>query len=148
MPLGLDTLNPATLLSGRFRPSQVPSLVGRTALVTGSSAGIGYYAALALARAGARVLIVGANPEHGQKAEAELAEAATSGSGGVKFYQCEFGDLKQVDRVAKSIASEQDRLDILINNAGIGQKPHDVTHDGVENHYGVCTRRLRDDIWY
>ncbi|EIN14485.1 NAD(P)-binding protein [Punctularia strigosozonata HHB-11173 SS5] len=137
MPLGLDTLNPATLLTTRFRPSQIPALTGRTALVTGGSAGIGYYAALALARAGARVLIVSANPEHGRKAEEELNREAGASGGGVEYHQCEFGDLKQVDRVAKKIASEQDRLGILIDNGGIGQAPFALTKDGLENHYAI-----------
>jgi NAD(P)-dependent dehydrogenase (short-subunit alcohol dehydrogenase family) len=68
----MDTLNPATLMSRRFRFDDVPDQSGRVAVVTGGSAGIGYYDALALARAGARVLIVGATPEHGEAAQKEM----------------------------------------------------------------------------
>jgi NAD(P)-dependent dehydrogenase (short-subunit alcohol dehydrogenase family) len=159
----LDTLNPATLMSGRFKQEQIPDLTGRVAVVTGGSAGIGYHDALGLARAGAKVLILSATPEHGETAEAEmnafLKENYPNGKGHVKWYQIDLGDLKAVDKLAKSIAQEEERLDILINNAGglncfasaaniylklstmlgIGQAPYGLTKDGLENHYAVCS---------
>ncbi|TFY56074.1 hypothetical protein EVJ58_g7856 [Rhodofomes roseus] len=134
-----DTVNPATLLSGRFRPDQIPDLAGRVAIVTGGSAGIGYYDALALARANARVIIVSANEEHGTQAEADLNSALkdASSSGTVKWYGVDFGTLKDVDTLAKQLAGELDRLDILICNAGIGQAPFGLTNDGLGRHFGV-----------
>ncbi|EIN09840.1 NAD(P)-binding protein [Punctularia strigosozonata HHB-11173 SS5] len=132
----LDTTNPATLMSGRFRRDQIPPLKGRTAVVTGGSAGIGYYAALNLARAGAKVHILSSTPEHGMKAEHEMNEEAKMAGGSVTFHQVDFGDLRQVDQVAKELAKE-DRLDILINNAGVGQGPHGFTKDGLESHFQV-----------
>jgi NAD(P)-dependent dehydrogenase (short-subunit alcohol dehydrogenase family) len=87
----LDTLNPATLLSGRFKQEQIPDLTGKVAVVTGGSAGIGYHCALGLARAGAKVLILSATPEHGINAEAEmndyLKENVPGGKGTVKWHQ-------------------------------------------------------------
>jgi len=140
MSLGLHTLRPATLLSGRYKQEQIPDLSGRIGVVTGGSAGIGYHDALGLARAGARVLILSATPEHGHQAEAQINEFLnqnTNQKGTVKWIGVEFGDLKQVDAVAKRIANEEERLDILINNAGVGQAPWKMGKDGVEEHFAV-----------
>jgi NAD(P)-dependent dehydrogenase (short-subunit alcohol dehydrogenase family) len=117
----LDTLNPATLLSGRYKQEQIPDLSGKTAIVTGGSAGIGYHDALGLARAGAKVLILSANPEHGGTAEGEmntwLKQHGGPKAGSVKWYQVDMADMKAVDTLAKQLKGSEDRLDILINNA-------------------------------
>ena len=70
-----DTLNPATLLSKRFKPDQIPDLSGRVALVTGGSAGIGFWDVAALAQHNAKVHFVSANPDHGRQAETEINDA-------------------------------------------------------------------------
>ena len=139
-----DTMNPATLLSGRFRPDQIPDLSGRVAIVTGGSTGIGYYDALALARANARVIIVSADAEHGKQAEADLNKAMREAhsTGTVKWYGADFGTLKDVDAIAKKLAGELDRLDILICNAGIGQAPYGLSNDGLERHFEVSDTRI------
>jgi NAD(P)-dependent dehydrogenase (short-subunit alcohol dehydrogenase family) len=87
--------------------------------VTGGSAGIGYYAALALARAGARVHIAGATAEHGEAAEREMNEYLQENrlQGAVTWHEVDLGDLKATDALAQKIAKES-RLDILICNAG------------------------------
>lgn len=134
-----DTMNPATLLSRRFRFDQVPDLTGRVALVTGGSGGIGFYDALALARAGATVIIVSANEEKGKQAEAEvnkqLKEITSYGS--VTWYGLNLGNLKDVDAFAKKLSGELDRLDIVIANAGIPQAPYGIADDGIERHFAV-----------
>ncbi|KAI0643726.1 NAD-P-binding protein [Trametes meyenii] len=134
-----DTVNPATLLSKRFRPNQIPDLSGRVALVTGGSAGIGYWDAAALAHHNATVHIVSANPDHGKEAEEKIAQALKqSGSkGSIKWHQLDLMHLKKVDEWAKGFANEVDRLDILIANAGIGQAPFGMTDDGLERHFEV-----------
>lgn len=134
-----DTTNLATLLSKRYRPDQIPDLTGRTALVTGGSAGIGYWDAAALAQHNATVHIVSANPEHGKEAEASINKLLKqSGSkGSIKWHQLDLMHLKNVDKWAKGFAQEVDRLDILIANAGIGQAPFGMTDDGLERHFEV-----------
>ncbi|OJT13397.1 WW domain-containing oxidoreductase [Trametes pubescens] len=134
-----DTTNLSTLLSKRYRPDQIPDLTGRTALVTGGSAGIGYWDAAALAQHNAVVHIVSANPEHGKEAEASINKLLEqSGSkGSIKWHQLDLMHLKNVDKWAKSFAQEVDRLDILIANAGIGQAPFGMTDDGLERHFEV-----------
>ena len=137
-------MNPATLLSGRFRPDQIPDLAGRVAIVTGGSTGIGYFDALALARANARVIIVSADAEHGKQAEADLNKVIreASSTGTVEWYGAEFGALKDVNAIAKKLAGELDRLDILICNAGIGQAPYGLSNDGLERHFEVSDTHI------
>ncbi|EED83742.1 predicted protein [Postia placenta Mad-698-R] len=134
-----DTTNPATLLSKRFRPEDIPDLSGRVAIVTGGSAGIGYYDALGLARANARVIIVSANQEHGKQAEADLNKALkeSSSTGKVEWHGVNFSTLKDVDALAKKLAEQEERLDILICNAGVGQAPYALTNDGLERHFEI-----------
>ncbi|KAH8106044.1 hypothetical protein BXZ70DRAFT_886456 [Cristinia sonorae] len=134
-----DTLNPATLMSRRFRPDQIPDLSGKVAIVTGGSAGIGYFDALALARANAKVIILSASSENGKQAETEINQnvAENNSKGSVQWCQVELGNLKEVDSVAKKLANELDRLDIVICNAGIGQAPFGMTSDGLERHFEV-----------
>ncbi|KAI0786426.1 hypothetical protein C8Q75DRAFT_720912 [Abortiporus biennis] len=134
-----STLNPATLLSRRFRPNQIPNLTGRVALVTGGSAGIGYFDALALARANARVLIVSSNEDKGKQVKDEINQNIldNNGHGSVEWYGADFGNLKAVDTLSKKLAGELDRLDILICNAGIGQTPYGLTADGLEKHFEI-----------
>jgi len=135
----MDTLNPATLLSKRYRPDQIPNLIGKTALVTGGSAGIGYYDTLALALAGAKTIIISATAEHGVQAETEIRDAvAQQGKGGsVEWHQVDLGNLQAVDVLIRKIASMEHRMDIVILNAGIGQAPYALTKDGLENHFEV-----------
>ncbi|KAI0069897.1 NAD(P)-binding protein [Panus rudis PR-1116 ss-1] len=134
-----DTIRPATLLSRRFRFDQIPNLKGRVAIVTGGSAGIGFYNALPLAQQNAKVVIVSANEEKGKHAEAEINDniKKQGSTGSVTWYGCDLGNLKQVDGLAKTLLSELDRLDILICNAGIGQAPYGLTNDGIERHFEV-----------
>ena len=135
----IDTLNPATLLSRRFRFEEIPDLKGRVAVVTGGSAGIGYYDALPLARAGADVIIISANADKGMTAEEDIDKnIRESGSAGsIRWNGCDLGNLKEVDALAKKLAEDLKRLDIVICNAGVGQAPFGLTEDGLERHFEV-----------
>ncbi|KAI0751285.1 NAD(P)-binding protein [Daedaleopsis nitida] len=134
-----DTHNIMTMLGGRFKSNQIPDLIGRVALVTGGSAGIGYWAVMALAQHNATVHYVSANPKLGRKAEEEfnvaLKESGSKGS--IVYHQLDLTRLKEVDRWAKEFAQQQSRLDILIANAGIGQVPFGLTDDGLERHFEI-----------
>lgn len=134
-----NTTNLATLLSKRFDPNDIPDLTGKVAIVTGGSAGIGFFDALELARAGAKVIIVSSNPERGKQAEADITQGVREAgkSGSVEYVQCNFDTLKTVDEVAKRLGSVDERLDILICNAGIGQAPYKTTSDGLNAHFEV-----------
>lgn len=86
-------------------------LDGRVALVTGGASGIGYQTVKALQESGAKVAIVDVNREQGQKAAEELDTA---------FFKADLTKSEQVKEVASQVLQKFGRLDIAVNNAGIG----------------------------
>ena len=88
----------------------------KTALVTGSTDGVGRVVARRLGEAGARVVVHGRNRERGEQLVAEI----TGGGGKAEFLAADLAALAEVRGLAVAIGQTTDRLDILINNAGIG----------------------------
>lgn len=122
---------------------------GKTILVTGSTDGVGRCVAKKLAIAGAHVLIHGRNTE---RAATVLREIRDSG-GTASFYQANFASLAEVRELAETIEQTYPRLDVLVNNAGLGVGPQNATRelsqDGHELRFSVnylasylLTRRL------
>ncbi len=103
---------------------------GKTVLVTGGTAGIGKQTALGLARAGARVVIVGRNPEKTKAVVEELK--AQSQNPQVEALLADLSSLEQVRQLARDYRARFGKLDVLVNNAG-GMNPRRVTTaDGYE----------------
>jgi 3-oxoacyl-[acyl-carrier protein] reductase len=92
-------------------------LRGKTAVVTGSSKGIGYAIAESLARAGANVLVCARNAEEVAKAARTLDEL---GHGQVIGVTCDLRQYDDARRLIGRAVEEFDRVDVLVNNAGIG----------------------------
>jgi NAD(P)-dependent dehydrogenase (short-subunit alcohol dehydrogenase family) len=86
----------------------------RTALVTGANKGIGFEVARELARLGLRVFLGARNAEAGRAAAEKLREA-----GDVLFLEIDISNEKSIRTAADELARQSDRLDVLINNAGI-----------------------------
>jgi len=112
---------------------------GKVALVTGASRGIGRGVALALARAGAKLLLVARN-------DADLVavrdECLAAGSPRVALVVADLADLKGLDAVVLSAVREFDGFDILVNNAGYGMKAPfaDVTDEQFDHMVAVNLR--------
>jgi NAD(P)-dependent dehydrogenase (short-subunit alcohol dehydrogenase family) len=87
-------------------------------LVTGATDGLGKAVATDLARRGATVLLHGRDDARGEQAVHEIREA--TGSGKLVWYRADFVSLDEVRALAGRVAAEHDRLDVLVNNAGIG----------------------------
>jgi NAD(P)-dependent dehydrogenase (short-subunit alcohol dehydrogenase family) len=122
---------------------------GKTVLITGANQGIGKATALALAQQGARVVIVARSLEKGRAAVGEIEAAA--GSRDVQLIVADLSSQQQVRRVAAEFKARHDRLDVLVNNAGVVVPTRRVTVDGLEetfaiNHlaYFLLTRELLD----
>jgi NAD(P)-dependent dehydrogenase (short-subunit alcohol dehydrogenase family) len=94
------------------------SLDGKVVLVTGATDGLGRALAVGLAREGATVLVHGRNP--GRIADTVAQVKAEAGSERVRAYQADLAELKQVGALAEQVLASEPRLDVLVNNAGIG----------------------------
>ncbi len=113
----------------------IPSLGGRTALVTGANGGLGLETARALAAKGARVLMAVRNEE---KATAAVADVrAQQPDAELELVPLDLGSLDSVAGAAERISAATDRLDIVVNNAGLMAMPERRTADGFEMQLGV-----------
>lgn len=119
----------------KWTTENIPSQHGRSAVVTGTG-GLGYEDTLALARAGASVVIAGRNPQKGAEAVAAIRQAAPGAQ--VRFGKVDLADLASTASFAAQLAHEQDSLDILINNAGVMRPPEwRATSNGFELQFGT-----------
>ncbi len=116
--------------------AQIPDQSGRWAVVTGANSGLGLVTARALARAGANVVLACRNSEKGERALAQVRAVAPPGSE-VRLEALDLADLKSVRDFAGRLAAELDRLDLLINNAGVMAPPRRLTADGFESQFGT-----------
>lgn len=115
----------------------LPDMTGKVVLITGSTDGLGRDAARRIAAAGALVLVTGRSVERG---EALVAEINGSGKGSARFYQADLASLDQARRLADQVTRDHRRLDILINNAGVGfifDSTRKFSAEGHEMHFAV-----------
>ena len=104
-------------------------------LVTGATDGLGRRVALELAERGATVLLHGRSRE---RCEAVLEEVRRqTGSEGSRYYLADLSSLAVVRKLAEEIVSEHDRLDVLVNNAGVVAEQREETEDGLELTFAV-----------
>src|SRR5258707_3121648 len=87
-------------------------------LITGATDGLGKAVALQLARSGATLLLHGRDEARGQRTLEEIR--AQTGNTHLQWYRADFSQLAQVRSLAERLAREQEHLDVLVNNAGIG----------------------------
>lgn len=107
----------------------------KTILITGSTDGIGKIAATELAKQQHRVLLHGRNPEKLANTLSEIK--SISGNTEVFAYRADFGDLGSVLRMAEQIRNEQQKLDVLINNAGIFKTNSPLNANGLDIRFVV-----------
>lgn len=119
----------------KWTTKNIPSQHGRSAVVTGTG-GLGYEDALALARAGASVVIAGRDPRKGADAVAAIRQAVPGAQ--VRFGKVDLANLLSIAEFAAQLAKEQDSLNLLINNAGVMTPPkRRATGDGFELQFGT-----------
>ncbi|WP_329465325.1 oxidoreductase [Streptomyces sp. NBC_01431] len=111
----------------------IPDQSGRTAVVTGANSGIGLVAARELARRGARVVLACRSEERGKEAEAHIRGGVPGAE--AEFRRLDLADLGSVREFASTFPYE--RLDLLVNNAGVMALPYGHTADGFETQFGV-----------
>ncbi|KAF7370816.1 Short-chain dehydrogenase reductase family [Mycena sanguinolenta] len=121
----------------KYNPAtDIPDLTGKVILVTGGTAGIGKEAILVFAKHNPqRLYFSGRNAEQAAQIIAEIK--STSPSVDVVFLECDLTSLPSVEKAAKLVVSQTDRLDILICNAGVMNVPPALTKEGYEVHFGI-----------
>jgi NAD(P)-dependent dehydrogenase (short-subunit alcohol dehydrogenase family) len=107
---------------------------GQVCVVTGATSGIGKAAAAALARQGAEIIVVGRDPG---RAEATAAAIQADGAPPPKVEIADLARLDQVRALAGRLNQTLDRIDVLINNAGLVLNERQVTPDGYEHVFAV-----------
>src|SRR5690554_3611572 len=108
---------------------------GKVALVTGATSGIGRVTAQELAQVGAAVVVVSRNPEKVQRVVDEIRQA--SGNSKVDGIVADLSLLAQVRHTAEAFRRSYDRLDVLVNNAGIGASRPAMTEEGIERLFAL-----------
>lgn len=114
---------------------QIPSLTGRTAVVTGANGGLGLESTKALAGAGAHVVMAARDQTKAERARQEVLAAHPDAS--LEVVELDLGSLASVANAAEAIRSRHDRIELLLNNAGVMAMPERRTEDGFEMQFGV-----------
>jgi NAD(P)-dependent dehydrogenase (short-subunit alcohol dehydrogenase family) len=123
--------------------ADIPDQTGRTAIITGANTGLGFVTARALAGQGAHVVLACRNLDKGRGAQQaiqqELARAkAETAPGSTELMALDLADLDSVRAFARDYGVRHDRLDLLINNAGVMMLPRrEETADGFERQIGI-----------
>lgn len=132
-----------------FTADSMPSQAGKTFIVTGANAGLGYQTALALAKKEATVVLACRSEAKAEKAKSKILKSAPNANLHIELI--DLTDLDSVKRFSDNFQSRFDKLDVLINNAGVMVPPYTQTSDGFElqmgaNYFGhfLLTGRLLD----
>jgi NAD(P)-dependent dehydrogenase (short-subunit alcohol dehydrogenase family) len=114
----------------------IPNLLGKLAIVTGATGGLGLETALQLARAGAEVILAGRNAEKGRAAIAQIRGQRADAN--VRFEMVDLASLISIAAFAERILATGRPIDILVNNAGVmALARRETTADGFERQFGT-----------
>lgn len=120
----------------KWNTNKIANQTGKIAIITGGTGGVGFADAKALASKGAKVILLGRNPQKGKEAVSKINQMYKDAE--VSFYSVDLGNLAEVKSFGKKMCQQLDRLDILINNAGVMMpKQRTLTSDGFELQFGT-----------
>ncbi|HYQ67123.1 SDR family NAD(P)-dependent oxidoreductase [Actinophytocola sp.] len=117
-------------MSETWTEQDVPDQSGRVAVVTGANTGLGFETARVLAERGASVVLAVRNTEKSKQAAARM-------TGDVTVQPLDLTSLESVRAAAADLRAAHQRIDLLINNAGVMYTPKQTTHDGFEMQFGT-----------
>nr|WP_062339314.1 SDR family NAD(P)-dependent oxidoreductase [Herbidospora sakaeratensis] len=117
-------------MTQNWTTTNIPDQHGRLAVVTGANTGLGYETAKALAEHGASVILAVRDTEKGNQAAARM-------TGDVTVQALDLTSLDSIHAAAAALRNRTDRIDLLINNAGVMYTPKQTTHDGFEMQFGT-----------
>ncbi|MBN9654060.1 SDR family NAD(P)-dependent oxidoreductase [Halobacillus sp. GSS1] len=114
---------------------EIPSLKGQTVIVTGGNSGLGYESVKVLSKRGATVVLGSRSMERGQ--EAFLSIQKENPNAEIDVMALDLSDLQSVKDFAEAYKEKYDKLDLLLNNAGVMTTPYGKTQDGFEQQLGI-----------
>ena len=123
-------------MSANWTEADIPDFTGRTILITGANSGLGYETARALAAKGAITILACRDVAKATDAAARIT--AKHPNAATEVLELDLADLSSVRTAAQQFGTKHERLDVLINNAGIMALPYAKTTDGFETQLGIC----------
>ncbi|MBC8154136.1 MAG: SDR family NAD(P)-dependent oxidoreductase [Bacteroidetes bacterium] len=118
-------------MDNKWSIEQVPSQPGKVAIVTGANNGLGYEIALGLAKKDIEVVLACRNLQKAEEAKSRIVNEYPKAQ--IKCIKIDVSSLREVREFASQFQKQYQKLDLLINNAGIMMSPYKVTEDGFEN---------------
>lgn len=122
-------------MSNKWTQNDIPDLSGKVVIITGANSGLGLESTKALAAKGATVVMACRNLSKAEKAKAEVLQKVPNAK--LDVMQLDNASLESVRNFAAAFKAKYDRLDILLNNAGVMAIPRQETADGFEKQLGV-----------
>ena len=121
----------------KWTKSNIPDLTGKVIIVTGGNSGLGYESVKAFAEKGAEVIMTSRSMEKGEAAKKTIGAV----KGKIVVMPLDLMDFASIKSFAADFSKKYNRLDVLLNNAGIMTTPYFLTKDGLEaqngtNHFG------------
>jgi NAD(P)-dependent dehydrogenase (short-subunit alcohol dehydrogenase family) len=122
-------------MSTKWTAADIPDQSGRVAVVTGANTGLGYWTAEMLADKGAHVMLAVRNLDKGKDAVDRIT--AKSPKADVELQQLDLTSLDAIRKTAEELKAAHERIDLLINNAGVMYTDKATTKDGFELQFGT-----------
>jgi NAD(P)-dependent dehydrogenase (short-subunit alcohol dehydrogenase family) len=119
----------------KWTTADIPDQNGRVAVITGANTGLGYETALALAAHGAHVVLAVRNLDKGKDAISRITSQSPQAD--VALQELDLTSLESTRAAAEQLRADHDRIDLLINNAGVMYTPKSQTKDGFELQFGT-----------
>jgi len=113
----------------------LPDLSGKNIMVTGGNSGLGYESVKAFASKGAGVFLASRSLDKGEQAKSEILKTVPDAK--ITVMELDLGDLESVKNFAADYHKNHQKLDVLLNNAGIMMTPYFTTKDGFEGQFGT-----------
>ena len=122
-------------MSNKWKHNDIPDMTGKVVVITGANSGLGFESTKALAAKGATIVMACRNLTKAEKAKSEVLQQFPNAK--LNLMQLDNASLDSVRAFANAFKAKYDRLDILLNNAGVMAIPRTETEDGFEMQLGV-----------
>lgn len=122
-------------MSNKWTQNNIPDMTGKVAIITGANSGLGLESTKAIAAKGATVVMACRNMSKAEKAQADVMRSVPNAK--IDVMQLDNASLASVKAFADAFKAKYDRLDLLLNNAGVMAIPRTETEDGFEMQIGV-----------